>query len=218
MSALRVLVADDHEVVRRGVCALINAQSGWIVCGEASTGQEVITRARALQPDVVVLDLSMPELNGLEAARQIHHHVPHCEVLILTMYDSETMIRDLLRAGVRGCILKSDAAHALVAAVDAVSHHKPFFTPGLAFGGTEPPFDWIGRANTQELGERELTRREREVLQLLVEGRTARVVARLLGISIKTVDTHRTHIKEKLGARSVVDLVRYAVRNRLIEP
>src|SRR5262245_52381441 len=132
MKGLRILIADDHEVVRRGVRVLLEAQPGWEVCAEAVNGRAAVESARELQPDIAVLDIGMPELNGLDAARQIRKEVPQCEVLILTLHESEQVVRDVLGVGARGYILKSDAGRDLIAAVDALRRHKPFFAAGVA--------------------------------------------------------------------------------------
>jgi len=217
VSALRILVADDHEVVRRGIRALLEHEAGWTVCGEAANGREAVEQALALKPDVVVLDLAMPELNGLEATRRILKEVPGVEVLVLTMHDTPVMVRQLLEAGARGFVLKSDAGRSLVAAVNSVAHRRPFFSPSvteIVVGGflDRPGSD--GGAGRRD----PLTPREREVVQLLAEGRTNKEVAAILGISVKTADTHRTRIMRKLGAHSVVDLVRYAIRTGIARP
>ena len=218
MKTVRILVADDHEVVRRGVRGLVESRPDWKVCGEATNGREAVEQAGRLAPDVVILDIAMPELNGLEAARRIHKAAPGTEVLILTMHRSEELVRQVLAAGARGYLLKSDAGRDLVAAVDAVAGHRPFFTPrvgeqvvrGYLAGDADSP----ARGNS----ERELTGREREIVQLLAEGKSNKDIATLLGIQTKTVETHRANIMRKLGHHGLSDLVRYAIRNRLVEP
>jgi DNA-binding NarL/FixJ family response regulator len=214
---IRILVADDHELVRRGIRALLEMESGWKVCAEAANGRDAVEMAVATRPDVAILDISMPELNGVEAARQIRRSVPQCQILILTMHESEQMLRDALVAGARGFVLKSDAGRNLVTAVDALHHHKPFLTPVVTDVVLE---DYLRRGTTPvdaDTPHGRLTGREREVLQLLAEGHSSKEVARSLGISVKTADTHRTNVMRKLDLHSLGELVRYAIRNNLIQ-
>jgi DNA-binding NarL/FixJ family response regulator len=215
MSALRLIVADDHEVVRKGVRALLESQTGWSVLDEAVDGREAVEHAKRLRPDVVVLDISMPGLNGFEATRQIRKVSPESEVLILTMHDSEQVVRDVLLAGARGYVLKSDVGRDLVAAVEALSRHRPFVTSRVA----EMVLDRYLRSQDREVGRSALlTTREQEVVQLLAEGKSNKEVAGALGISLKTAETHRANIMRKLRFSSLSDLVRYAIRNKLVEP
>jgi DNA-binding NarL/FixJ family response regulator len=215
MSRTRILIADDHEVVRKGLRSLLEPEPGLEVVGEASNGREAVERTVAEKPDVVVLDIGMPELNGLEATRQIVKVSPRTEVLILTVFETEEVIREVLRAGARGYVLKSDAGRLLLTAVEAVSAHKPFFTSrvselvlaGFLSGELRPSEETPGTP---------LTPREREVLQLLAEGKTNKEVAAALGIGLKTVETHRMNLMAKLGLHSVVDLVRWAIRNGIV--
>ncbi len=209
MSRLRILVADDHDVVRRGVRALLEAERGWDVVAEASTGQQAVAAAKRVKPDVAVLDIAMPEVNGLEAARAILASFPKTEILILTMHESEQVLREVLAAGARGYVLKSDAGRDLVAAVDALRRHRSFLAPRateIALASVQAPSAAIA-----------ITKREREVLQLLAEGRANKQVASDLGISTKTVEAHRSSLMRKLHARSTADLVRYAIRNKIVE-
>ena len=215
MTPLRILVADDHPVVRRGVRALLEGQSGWQVCGEASTGREAVEQAKRLDPDIVVLDLSMPELNGLDATRLILRDAPRTQVLVLTMHHSEELAHQVIRAGARGYVLKSDADRELVAAVDGLQQRRSFRSPGLGTPAMGGPGNAQGEEGAKDGGD--LTPREREIVQLVAEGRSSRKVAELLGVSIKTVESHRTNIMRKLDIRSVSQLVRYAVRNGLIQ-
>jgi DNA-binding NarL/FixJ family response regulator len=216
MRRLRILIADDHDVVRRGLKSLLESQPGWQVCGEASTGREAVELARSTTPDVVVLDVTMPELGGLDAARQIAAALPRTEILVLTMHDSEELVREVLRAGARGYVLKTDTGRDLVKAVEAVSEHQTFFTAKIA----DMVVDGYLRANQAESPPKNktggLTPREREVLQLLAEGRTNKEVAVALGIATKTAEAHRVNIMRKLKLHSVAELVRYAVRNRML--
>jgi len=214
VTALRILLADDHEVVRRGVRVLLEAHSGWQVCAEAVEGREAVAKAGRLLPDVVILDIGMPLLNGLEAARQIRRTSPQCEVLILTMHESEQLIREVLASGARGYVLKTDAGRNLVNAVEALSRHKTFFTSSVAEFLLQDFLD--GRGSPPEPSS--LTQREREAIQLLAEGKGNKEVANILGISVRTAETHRTNIMRKLGCHSFSDLVRYAIRNSIIAP
>jgi DNA-binding NarL/FixJ family response regulator len=214
---VRVLLADDHEVLRRGLRQIIEDQPGWAVCGEAGNGREAVELATQEKPDVAVLDISMPELNGLEATRQIRRASPRTEVLVFTMHENENLVREVLSAGARGYLMKSDAARHIVAAVDALSKHKPFFTSNVS----ETLLEGFLRASarTETGAERDtITRREREIIQLLAEGHSNKAVAAKLGISVKTAETHRATIMRKLGASSVVEIVRYAIRNGIAQP
>ncbi len=214
MTPLRILVADDHEIVRHGVRVLLEARPGWQICAEAVDGRDAVAKASRLLPDVVILDIGMPLLNGLEAARQILKVSPQCEVLILTMHESEQVIREVLAAGARGYVLKSDAGRSLVNAVEAVSRHKTFFTSSVAEFVLQTFLD--AKRNTREPSP--LTQREREVIQLVAEGKGNKEVANSLGISLRTAETHRTNIMRKLDCHSLSDLVRYAIRNSIITP
>ena len=214
MTPLRILVVDDYPVVRRGVRALLEGQPGWEVCGEASTGREAIERTKALDPDIVVLDLSMPDLNGLDATRRIVRESPRTQVLVLTMHQSEELAHQVLKAGATGYVLKSDADRELIAAVDSLQRRRTFMTSSLAIPAGVT--DQVAEPE-DALGWGDLTAREREVVQLVAEGRSSREVAAELHISIKTVESHRTNVMRKLRIRSVSQLVRYAVRNGLVQ-
>jgi DNA-binding NarL/FixJ family response regulator len=213
---VRILLADDHDMVRRGLRHLIEEQPNWEVCAEATTGRQAVALAKQHKPDVAVLDITMPELNGLEATRQIKKVLPSTEILIFTMHENEELVRDVLAAGARGYLLKIDAGQHIVAAVEALSRHKPFFTANVS----EAILDsFLRQAKTpgDVPSSRVITPREREIIQLLAEGASNKRISMMLGISIKTVGTHRAAIMRKLDARSVVDIVRYAVRNRIAE-
>ncbi len=219
MANLRVLVADDHDVVRKGVRTLLEEQPGWEVAAEAADGREAVEKAKLVQPDVTILDLSMPELNGLEAAREILKTV-QTKVLILTMYDSDPLIRQTLEAGARGYLLKSDAGRDLVSAVDALRRDKTFFTPKVAQMVLQ---GYLGRPAKESHEDRNrknglvLTARQKQILQLLAEGNSSKEVAMALNISVKTAETHRANIMRRLDCHSVTELVRYAIRNHIIE-
>jgi DNA-binding NarL/FixJ family response regulator len=215
---LRILIADDHEVVRRGLCSLLQAHEGWEICAEASDGREAVEKAKQLKPDVVILDVGMPNLNGLAATRQLSQLDPDFKIIVLTITDSDQVIREALDAGARGFVLKSDAARDLVSAVEALHRGRMFFTPRVnemvlagflekgevAPRGTPPKFPT-------------LTPREREVIQLLAEGKSSKEVASVLNLSTKTAETHRSNIMRKLGFHSIRDLVLYAVKNNIIQ-
>ncbi|MCU1382165.1 MAG: DNA-binding response regulator [Acidobacteria bacterium] len=215
MTTLRILIVDDHAVVRRGVRSLLKSQPDWEIVGEATTGREAVEMTRALQPDVVVMDLSLPELNGLEATRQILKEAPRTEVLVLTMHHSEELARDVLGAGARGYVLKSDADQNLIAAIDHLRQHKPFLTSTVAEFVLD---DYLQRRDTQR-GDpyAAVTAREREIIQLLAEGRSNKETASELHVSVKTIEAHRANLMRKLRLRSISDLVRYAVRNKIIQ-
>ena len=214
MPSLRILIADDHEVFRRGVRGVLEEQPGWQVVGEAGNGRRAVEMARELQPDVVVLDISMPELNGLDATRQILQVSPASEILILTLHDSEQLAEEVLKAGVRAYILKSDAAQDLVAAVSALQRHTPLFTSKIAGMVLEGFLHSTKSSRSAQIAV-DLTAREREIVQLLAEGKSNKEVATTLGISVKTAETHRANVMHKLGLHSTAELVRYALRNRI---
>jgi DNA-binding NarL/FixJ family response regulator len=217
---LRILIADDHEVARRGIRALLENHPGWEVCGEARDGREAVELAGRTNPDLILLDIGMPNLNGLEAARQVLAESPDIAILILTMHDSDQVVRDVLRAGARGFLLKSDAGRDLVAAVEALQLQRTFFTTRVSQMVLDGFLDRDPRpendANDDE-GSDVLTGREREVIQLLAEGKTSKEVAVTLNLSVKTAETHRTNLMRKLGLHSVADLTRYAVRNGIVQ-
>ena len=215
--AFRILVADDHEVVRRGLCALLGSQPDWEVCGEAADGREAVEKARTLKPDAAILDIGMPLLNGLEATRQIRKADPRVKVLILTLHDSDQVVREVLDAGARGFLLKSDAARDMASAVEALRRDKTYFTSKVAAMVLEGYLK-NGSSPTPTIipGRNRLTPREREIVQLLAEGKSTKEVATTLGLSVKTAETHRSNIMRKLDLHSVSDLVMYAVRNNIV--
>ena len=216
MGVFRILVADDHEVVRKGLVSLLQAQQEWQVCGEAGDGREAVEKALELKPDVLILDIGMPTLNGLEATRQILKTNPHARVLILTLHDSDQVVREVLNAGARGFLLKSDAARDLVAAVEALRHDKTYFTSKVAMMVLEGYLKGGTPGAVVSPGRNRLTPREREIVQLLAEGKSTKEVAVALGLSVKTAETHRSNIMRKLQLHSVSDLVLYAVRNNIV--
>jgi DNA-binding NarL/FixJ family response regulator len=213
---LRILLADDHDIVRRGMKELLEEQVGWSVCAEAGNGRAAVELALMHRPQVSVLDLSMPELNGLEATRRIKDALPQTEILIFSMHESEELIRDVLAAGARGYLLKSDASRQLVPAVESLARHQPFFSGRVSevvLGGFLNP-EPLKASSTA--GER-LTSREREIVQLLAEGQSNKQIATKLDLSVKTVETHRTSAMRKLGLKSLPDLVRFAIRNQIVQ-
>jgi DNA-binding NarL/FixJ family response regulator len=216
-TTLRILLADDHDIVRRGLKELLQERAGWIVCAEASNGREAVDLAVKFRPHVAVLDLSMPELNGLEATRRIRQAVPETEVLIFTMHDSEELVRNVLGAGARGYLLKSDAALQLVPAVESLAQRKPFFAGRISEVLLEGFLNPDRKKAAPEHADR-LTSREREIVQLLAEGNSNKEIARGLALSVKTVETHRAAIMRKLDLHSLADLVRFAIRNQIVTP
>jgi DNA-binding NarL/FixJ family response regulator len=211
---IRVLIADDHEFVRLGLRQLLEAAQGFVVCGEASDGRQAVEKAQQLKPDVVILDISMPGLNGLETTRQILRKLSQTKVLVFTVHDSEELAASLLRAGAHGYLLKSDVGRDLLSAVESVHQCRPFFTSkvgrmvleGYVKGGSDARGSCPGS----------LTSRERETLQLVAEGKSSKEVAAVQDISVKTAETHRANLMRKLGLRSICELVHYAVRNQII--
>jgi DNA-binding NarL/FixJ family response regulator len=215
--AVRILVADDHQVVRTGLRALLESKAGWQVCAEASNGREAVEKAGELKPDVAVLDIGMPLLNGVEATRQIRKLSPQTEILILTMHDSEQLVQEVLRVGAHGYILKDDADRTLIAAVDALRRHKPYLSSRVSEAASNAGSTTEGGLTSNQSSRSRLTPREREIVQLLAEGKSNKEVAGYLGISVKTAETHRANIMLKLDFHSLADVVRYAVRNHIIQ-
>lgn len=217
-NAPRILLADDHSIVRAGLRDALEAQPGWTVCGEASNGRDALRLAQALLPDVMILDISMPDVSGVIVARDVRKLKIHTELLIFTMHDSEPLVREVLSAGARGFVLKSASTETIIAAVASLLNHKPYFCPGITdavLRGYLSP-DGYGLGDVIE-GSETLTTRELLIVQLLAESRSNKVIASMLDISIKTVESHRGNIMRKLGAHSLADIVRYAIRNKLID-
>jgi DNA-binding NarL/FixJ family response regulator len=206
-----ILIADDHEVVRSGLRLILEGREGWEVVAQASNGREAVALALETLPDVAILDFQLPLMNGVEATRQIRAQLPRTEILIFTMHDSDRLVADLLRAGARGYLLKSDAKDFLITAVESLAAHKLFFTPKVSEILLE---SYLTRG---EYGEETLTPRERGIVQLIAEGQSNKEVARSLEISIKTVETHRAAAMRKVNVTSTAGLVRYAIRNKLVE-
>ena len=220
--AYRVLIADDHAVVRRGLRALLTSQPGIEVCSEASSGTETLDCVKKEKPDLLVLDLTMPELNGLQVARAVREESPNTDILILSMHFSEEIAREVLRSGAIGYVLKSEADTELLSAVDHARHHQPFFTGQLAVSMAETfiqaPAEVEPPVDGKEVPGTTLTGREVQVIQLLADGKSNKQVADTLGVSVRTVESHRNHIMRKMNFTSFSDLIRFAVRANLIEP
>ena len=218
MTPLRILIADDHDLLRKGLRTVLSSHPGWEVCAEASNGRDAVTAALRELPDLVVMDINMPQLNGLDATTEILAHLPKTRVLILSAHDSENLIRRMLTSGARGYVLKSDVSDDLIRAVEALRDGRLYFTSSVSNyvlnesrrGAT------LGEAVSED--QPNLTAREREVLQLLAEGQSNKEIATALGISVRTVESHRAKVMSKLNARSLSDLVRYAVQNEIVRP
>lgn len=215
MKKIRLLIADDHALVREGIRRVLEARRDWEVCAEAVHGRDAVAKAREFKPDLAIVDFAMPELNGLEVTRQIRAALPRCEVLILTMHETDSLVRDVLAAGARGFILKCDAGHVLVQAVETLLRHEPFFTAKVSEVVLR---GYLHSAPEASAVEGQLTTRERQVVQLVAEGKSSKEIATALGVTAKTVESHRANILRKLGLRSATELVRYAVRHGLVEP
>jgi DNA-binding NarL/FixJ family response regulator len=215
MSTFRILLAEDHPVFRMGMSALIRSHAGWDVCGEGADGRESVNQCLQLRPDLLILDISMPSLNGLDAARQILKRNPDQKILILTDVESEQVIHDCLEAGVRGWILKSDAPDELTAAIEQLQQNRSSFSPRVSnlilYGYLKPH-----SANSIIGRPARLSVREREIVQLVSEGKTSREMAQLLGVTVKTAESHRNNIMLKLELHSTVELVLYAIRNQIV--
>jgi DNA-binding NarL/FixJ family response regulator len=215
---LRILVADDHELVRRGIRGLLRARRGWTVVGEATNGLEAVDKANRLKPDVAILDISMPDLDGLQATRRIREAVPTTEVVVLTMHDSDQMVRRVLDAGALGYVLKSDLATHLVKAVNSVSGGKLFLTPRVSDIVLKGFLMTGNQSDPTKHSQARPTRREVEIMCLLAEGKANKEIAVELGITIRTVETHRAKIMLKLGLHSLAELIHYAIRHKIFTP
>jgi DNA-binding NarL/FixJ family response regulator len=216
MARVIIVVADDHAIVRRGIRALLHSHPGWEVCAEAANGREAVERVSQFKPDVAIIDIGMPELNGLDATRQLLKSSPRTEVLILTMHQSDEVVREVLKAGARGYVLKSDADQNLIAAVEMLLKHKPFLTSDVTDVVLQQYVD--SHNSVTNPPQSHVTAREREIIQLLAEGKSNKEIGSALDISARTVEAHRASVKRKLGLDSLSDLTRYAIRNKLVEP
>jgi DNA-binding NarL/FixJ family response regulator len=213
MSSLRILIADDHEIVRQGIRAIIESHPGWEVCGEATDGYETLAKFSECNPDLVALDIGMPNLNGLDAARQILQENPKAKILFLTVYDTDAAAKTAMQIGAKGLILKSDAGKELIGAIETIQRNAVYFSAKLNHAG----FGSNLRGNRRSLEKDTLTPRESQVIKLLAEGKSTKDVAAILGLSVKTAETHRSNIMSKLGLHSVSELVLYAVRNNIVQ-
>jgi len=209
----RILIVDDHDAVRRGVRQLLETKPYYQVVAEAPDGRTALQMARESRPDIAILDYSIPELNGLDLSHALKREFPRIEILVYTMHDREEIIMDVLRAGVRGFVLKSDTEKHLLAALDALSIHRSYFSGAIS----DALLNQFLESKPASLAS-SLTHREREVVQQVAEGRINKEIAQRLSISVKTVETHRASAMRKLKLRTTADLVRYAVRNQLIQP
>ena len=211
----RILIADDHEIVRRAVRHLLEQRPEWQVCADAATGQEAVRLSQELRPDIVILDLSMPDISGVEVTQQLRESLPDTKIIVLSMHDSEVLTRQALAAGAHGYLLKSDAAAHIERAIEALLQGKGYFTPGIA--ATLVSALVHGRAPSEPPNQARLTTREREILRLLAEGISNKAIARQLDLAVPTVQTHRAAIMRKLKVSSLAGLVRYAVRNGVVD-
>jgi DNA-binding NarL/FixJ family response regulator len=214
MSAFRILVVDDHPIFRFGLCSMLRSREGWEVCGEAADGRDAVTKCRQLKPDLLVLDICLPELNGMDAAGQILKRNPDQVILVLTAVDSEHVIRECLESGVRGWVFKSDAPEDLMTAVEAMQRQKTMFSSRVS----DLIMDGYRRHRARPTPENvtRLSPREREVVQLVSEGKASKEIAVILNVSLATAETHRSNILRKLRLHSIAELVLYAVRNGIV--
>jgi DNA-binding NarL/FixJ family response regulator len=214
---LRILVADDHDILRRGVRHLLSSRPDWQICAEARTGREAVLLCEEHKPDVAILDISMPELNGLEATRRIRKQSPLTSIIILSLHFSDELVKEVVEAGARGYVMKADTDRDLMNAVEAIASQRTFFTPRAAEMLLSNLSDRLAPYEAPTLLRSRLTPREREIVQLLAEGNSSKEVAGVLGISVKTAETHRANIMRKLQVHSASELVRYAIKNSIIE-
>ena len=216
MKKIKVVIAEDHTIVRKGLCALLQGEPDIEVVGEAENGREALRIVERLLPDVVVMDIAMPGLNGLETTRQLKKKFPNMKILILTMHDNEEYIFETLRAGASGYLIKRSAPNELISAIQSVYRNESFLSPAISKKVIDGFVQSGGSAMREDADAARLTTREREILQLIAEGNSLREISRLLHISIKTVESHKAHIMEKLSLRSIAELTQYAIRKGLI--
>jgi len=211
---MQILIVDDHDLVREGVKRVLASQSGWNLCAEASTGQSGLAEAEKLQPDVVIIDLSMPDMDGLQTATKIKEVCPNAEIIVLSVHFSDELVRKITEAGIKGYVLKSDAGHELVRAVEAVTHHRTYLTDQASQVVRDA-------RDTRDLRTKpiknRITPRQREIIRLIAEGKSTKEVAKALGISFKTAETHRANIMRKLDIHTATELVHYAYKNKIVE-
>lgn len=208
---IRIFVADDHEIVREGVCSLLRRNPEWEICGMASDGRETVAAVDRLRPDIVVMDINMPHLNGLDATRQIRRKFPETEVLIFTANETEEIVREVFKVGARSYLLKTEANNHLGPAIEALCKHRTYFSSKVS----EMVFSGYLKGDRQ-VEDQTLTPRERELVQLVAEGKSNKDIAEALGISVKTVETHRARVMRRLSLDSAASLVRYAIRNGIV--
>jgi two-component system response regulator NreC len=216
VNTLRILIVDDHSVVREGLRLIISHESNWEVCGLASNGSEAIEKAAELQPDIILLDLNMPDLSGLEVVREVRRRLPKVELVIFSAEQSEQLIEQLFDAGAKSFVRKVDPPELLIAAIKAAAQHRPYFT----FESSQILFSRLlnkGDGHSSPRDGEKLTARERQIIRHVAEGKSNKESAATLGVSIRTIETHRASFMRKLGAYSTAAVVRYAIRNRLIE-
>ena len=216
MKKLRILIADDHGLVRRGARGVLNSRHGWKVVGEAANGREAVEKTIKLKPDVAIIDITMPELDGVEVVRQVREATPETKVLVLTMHDSDRMVQRALDAGAHGYILKSDLTDCLAKAVKAVAEGKRFLTPKISEIVLEGFLNRRSQHRGGDPASARTTPREIEIIRLLAEGKSNKEIAAKLGIAVRTVETHRAKIMLKLGLHSLAELIHYAIRNEVI--
>jgi DNA-binding NarL/FixJ family response regulator len=209
----RVLIVDDHDALRRGIRALIETRPNYVVVAEADSGYAAVEEARRTQPDIAIIDFSLPELNGLDLTVTLKRELPRLEVLIYTMHARDEIITGILKAGARAYVMKSDSEEHLLAALDALAVRRPYFSGAVS----EALLEQFLQSN-RHINMGVLTHREREVVQLIAEGKINKQIANTLDISVKTVETHRASAMRKLNLKTTADLVRYAVRNSIVEP
>jgi DNA-binding NarL/FixJ family response regulator len=212
LNAKSILIADDHEVVRSGLRAILESHEGWQVVAEAANGKEAIALAVEKSPDVAIVDYSLPLINGVEVTRNIKIRHVDTEVLIFTMHDSDALVREAFQAGARAFLLKSDAKQHLMAAVESLLNHRPFFTGNIS---EKMLASYLSLNDGPSVV---LSPREKNVIQLISEGHSNKGMSRVLNLSVKTIETHRASAMRKLSVNSTAELVRYAIRNMLIEP
>jgi len=209
---MRVMLVDDHEVVRAGLRSLIETSPDWTICAEASDGSEALRIAAEARPDTVVMDISMPGVSGIDVIVQLRKLLPKLEVLVLTMHDSERIVAQVLRAGARGYVLKSEGGERLLEALISLSRHEPYFSSTVSETLLKSYLNSESEADSEQL-----TPRERQIVKLVAEGNSNKRIAMVLSISIKTVETHRSTAMRKVGAKSSADLALYAARNELVQ-
>jgi DNA-binding NarL/FixJ family response regulator len=210
---LRILLADDHALIRRGARGLLQGRDGWKVVGEATNGTQAVEKAKRLKPDVAIVDISMPELDGVQVTRQIREALPNTKVLVLTMHDSDQMVQHALDAGAHGYVLKSDLTESLVEAVKNVAAGKRSLTPKVSEIVLKGFLKAKAHKKSADRADAQPTSREIQIIRFLAEGKVNKEIAYQLGIAVRTVEAHRAHVMQKLGLHSLADLIHYALRH-----